>query len=724
MNARGRRATVMTTMLGGIAVYALSLACGSALATAHLPDGRAWEVVSPLDKNGGEINGIDGVIPNGGLPEGGVVQASAEGGAISYVSLLAFAGSNDPQGAPVASQYLSDRGREAWLTENITTRVSSRSYALGGAGAPYRAFSSDLSRGLMLNGTRPVENPLPPFAANAPLPPRLYQNYYLRDNSSGQFEALLTSAPLEGPSNFYLELLGVTADLKQVIVGTEAALAPEATRQERGNLYEWREDWPQIWQPINVLPGAVNSGITASGGALLGSGGNESRTISNDGSRVFWSQPKTNSLFVREGIGTPQVKTVRVDATQGPDPSGLGVFKTASSDGAKVFFADRNRLTSNSTAIGESAHPDLYLFYVDTGQLIDLTIDGSDLEGASVLGVLEASEDGSYVYFVAEGGLPGTKAIAGNDNLYVWHETAPGEGTSRFIAALSSDDSGNTGFHEPVRAHDWASSIGERSARLTSDGQHLVFMSDARLTSYDNRDAHTGAPYEEVYLYDAMSGGLTCVSCNPSGARPTGPSGIAGGTPWRSVGEEGTYQSRVLSVEGRRVFFDSYDQLVPWDTNGAQDVYEWEQNGAGTCRSEGGCVFLLSGATSTSDSSFVDASANGSDAFFITRAQLAGQDTDQLRDVYDARVGGGFPSPPPPALPCGEENCLQSPSSSSVLGVPASATFSGMGNLLPTSSKVATKVKAKKRSKLKKYKKYKKHKNKSRRKARGAQRRG
>lgn len=188
------------------------------------------------------------------------------------------------------------------------------------------------------------------------------------------------------------------------------------------------------------------------------------------------------------------------------------------------------------------------------------------------------------------------------------------------------------------------------------------------------------------------------MSCNPNGARPTGPSGFPGGTPWRTVDQKGMYQPRVLSDDGSRVFFDSIDALVPQDMNGVQDVYEWEQDGVGTCKREGGCVFLISDGTSTSDSSIVDASASGNDVFFITRTRLSGWDTDELRDLYDARVGGGFMPPPPPAPVCEGEDCRPPPSPTMALSPLASTTFSGVGNLLPVPPKpAARKVKAKKR---------------------------
>jgi hypothetical protein len=673
MRTHGRK----IAFLGAAFSCILLLVSGTAFAAAlPLPDGRAWEMVSPLDKNGGEINGIGGTVPNEGLPEGGVVQAAADGNSITYLSLLAFPGlsGGQPLGAPLASQYLSTRYASEWTTEDLATAMNSKTYPAAGFGAPYRAFSTDLARSLMLGGGyRPIENkPLTPDA-----PPR-YMNYYLRDRDTTTLRALLTSTPFEGPEEFRLELLGVNPDLTHAVFETIAALSPGATRQSEGNLYEWADGQ---FQPINVSPEATNSGETSGGGAELGSRFNESHTISDDGMRVFWSQPATRRLFVREGIGTNHATTVQIDESRGGvDEGGRGEFATASVDGSEAFFTDSRRLTPDATAGDDPNHQDLYMFDVDSHRLSDLTIDNTDLGGAAVLGVLGASDDGSYVYFVAEGGLPNTGAIAGRDNLYMWHE-----GAVRFLAALVAKDSVGAN-REPTFAHDWVKSGGLRTARVSADGRYVLFMSAASLTGYDNRDMiHPEVLDEEVFLYDAVANNFTCVSCSPSGGSPVGPSGFPGGTPWRIAPEIGTYEPRVLSEDGSRVFFDSKDTLVPQDTNGAQDVYEWERGGTNGCQLQGGCVYLLSGATSTSDSSFVDASLNGNDAFFITREELVPQDTDQLRDLYDARVGGGLPAPPVPLPACEGEGCLPQASAPSAPGSLASTTFSGTGNIVPAS---------------------------------------
>ena len=55
--------------------------------------------------------------------------------------------------------------------------------------------------------------------------------------------------------------------------------------------------------------------------------------------------------------------------------------------------------------------------------------------------------------------------------------------------------------------------------------------------------------------------------------------------------------TRNLSANGNRVFFESPDAMLPADTNGVIDVYEWEAKGEGSCESEslnGGCLYLIS----------------------------------------------------------------------------------------------------------------------------------
>jgi hypothetical protein len=141
------------------------------------------------------------------------------------------------------------------------------------------------------------------------------------------------------------------------------------------------------------------------------------------------------------------------------------------------------------------------------------------------------------------------------------------------------------------------------------------------------------------------------------------------------------------------VFFETSESLVPRDTNGVQDVYEWEAEGAGSCQRgsgtfsamSGGCLSLLSTGRSPDAAYFADASENGDDAFLFTNQPLVSQDQDDLVDVYDARVDGGVPDQNTVAAPpCEGETCRPDDTSPPNLMTPSSTLLSGAGNLQPT----------------------------------------
>lgn len=559
-------------------------------------DRRGWEMVSPVDKNGGAIQGFG---ENFG---GGVLQASAGGDALTYSSADSFGA---PQGAPAASQYLARRGAGGWASENITTPLLSGSYGDRPDGVPYQLFSPDLGRGLLSNGQRcrgsdgecPVLNPpLPGTGA-----PAGYRNYYLRDNLTGGFQSLLDAAAVGetalGPERFELEFAGASPDLSHVVLSSCAALTADAVEiaaaggcdPEAQNLYKWSDASLTL---VNLRPGETEG----TPGATLAA---QAAAVSADGSRVYWVGEEgagpARGIYLREGTQTKLL-----------GESSGGAFQTASADGRFAFF------------ITASGHLDRY--DAVSGVSTDIT------PGGGVLGVLGASQDGFRVYYLSGSGL------------FLWD----GGATTEVAAAA---DAGN---YPPATG----------TARVSPDGSHLAFVSSADLTGYENEGA------SEVFLYGPPPGGgaprLTCVSCNPTGERPQGGSSVPGAIAnGEGVGATRVYKPRALSADGSRVFFNSDDVLVSTDSNNRQDVYEWEAKGAGDCIREGGCVALISSGRSSEASSFVDASADGSDAFFLTDSSLVPSDPGSF-DLYDAREDGGFPVPPAP-IPCNGDACQALP---------------------------------------------------------------
>jgi hypothetical protein len=649
------------------------------LALPPLPDGRAYERVSPAEKNGAEV----GVPTNaGGLVDIGFVtpqQAALDGQAVTYTSFTAF---GDAESSPAASQYLSRRTSTGWVTENITP--PGRDFKLID---PVRGFTPDLGFAAVAR----AEPPLAPGAVSG------FENLYLRNNGDGSLQALTTEVPRSGePDNFCVRYAGASAGAAHVIFSATAAISPEAPEKE--GEYQALYDWSATagLKLVSVLPGGALA--EPSGSVGFGSGAaafcNVGTTvmrhaISEDGARIFWTDGA--HLFARLN-GT---ETVELDEPQGgPGPAGGGVFRAASADGSRVFFTDPHQLTADGGEV------DLYAYNVDAETLTDLTPGGGQVQG-----VLGASEDGSYVYFAAKAKLTGEEtnsagqqAQAGQPNVYVFHDGEP----LRFVATLSNVD-----------RFDWLASPNEQTARVSPDGTHLAFLSTSSLTGYDNLivgggsscglmadNSIAGPNCNEAFIYSAQSNELACVSCNPSGARPSGPAVLP---VWTSPYE----QPRNLTDSGR-LFFESFDGLSLRDTNGKRDVYEFESEGLGSCdatsptfsAASGGCLYPISTGVSDDESYFVDASSDGDNVFFSTRQQLLSIDEDDRYDVYDARVGGGFPAPPSGLPPCDGEGCR--PAAPPPAAVPsASSTFAGPGN--PKPKKCAKKQQRKRKGRCRRH---------------------
>jgi hypothetical protein len=684
-----------------------------------LPDGRQWEMVSPPQKLGSQT------LPT----RDAVMQASEDGSAMTYYLTNAFV--DEPEGNALLSQALSARSANGWGAQDIAPpHKLSVSPTNGGAQSEDVFFSTDLASALrqpQVGGGESEKGEV---------------NLYIRNNVTGAYMSLLTSSNVLSETHLFGESLSLkfiagTPDLSYVIFSSPQRLTEEGPIVSfHSYYYEWSSRTGNL-KLINESSENSQIGLSEPGK------NNERNVISNEGSRVvLWSKEGAEYALYTKNMITGE--SVRINSAQGitepPLPSNRPTFQGASSDGSKVFFTDDVQLTTVPGA-------GLYVYDVNTGKLTLITVAEKNGETVGVYGiVLGNSEDGSYTYLVTGSVLnghdenaKGEVAIEGANNLYELHDEGSGgviEWKTSFIATLANDD-----------RPDWAESssnpggtVVALSARVSPNGRHLAFMSDRSLTGYDNLDVSSRQPDEEVYTYDAQSGRLVCASCNPSGALPGGHIAagqgentfsapdlngtwythwIAGSVPdWIAFygGEQAVYQPRYLSDSGR-VFFDSSDGLVPQDANGTEDVYEYEPEGLGDCtgadttydpKSEG-CISLISGGTGEAESVFADASTNGNDVFFVTAERLGGSDVDQADDMYDAHVCSTeapcFPAEAVTPPPCETaDGCKAAPTPQpAIFGSPASATFSGAGNVTPASNQVS--AKAKKRAKKPKKKK-------------------
>jgi NHL repeat len=622
-------------------------------AGAFLPDCRSYEMVSPVEKANGDIQ--VGFSASGYRQT--FFQGAESGERFTYAAGTAFA---EPVSATFSSHYLARRDSAlGWLSEAISP-LRERLVVEGGPllEGEFKTFTADLCKAWLRTVAEP---PLAPGAV-----PR-FLNLYRRENcpASG-YEALTLSPPdpnLEPIDYRRLELQGISADGATAIYVAPDELSADApdNADKRPQLY--RHSAGGGVEFVCVLPGGTPTTkpcYAGTAGEAFGEGrlGSFHNAISADGSRVFWTESN-------EPTGPGRI-FVKLASESGSRPvSGLvssakARFWGAADDGAKAIFS----IEDPDSPLNRNLYR--YDFETNTAPMV--------AEG--ILGVLGMGEDGRNIYFASTKVLTedenseGAKAVAGQANLYL---EVGGEGMS-FVGTLSTLDT--KGLMDASTQSPLTRIPVNHAARVSGDGAHAVFMSTASLTGFDNTDANTQTSALEVFLYDAEEAELRCVSCNPGNVRPSGGELLAVKQELHTgiqvaakipTFERALYGSRVLSADGNRVFFESFEALVPRDSNGAQDVYQWERAGSGGCDEadatfapdSGGCIDLISSGQSPRESVFVDADASGDNVFFTTLSSLLPQDHG-LIDVYDARVGGGFPPPPPPESRCEGEAC-QSP---------------------------------------------------------------
>ena len=624
-----------------------------------LPDHRAYELVSPAQKHGGEVipaaPEIASSCPDNCKPNSlGYIfpmQSSPDGEAVSYVGqpFTLF------EGAVNYDSYVSRRTISGWQTTALIP-------ALPVNKVRQNAFDSSLEQGLLsveASGSEPAG--LEFQATSAP----------------GSTTSLLTGAPPDRSANeFHIAYGGDSVDFSRIFFAANDTLTestpfapkPPDPGASKSDLYEWHAGKLVL---VDVLPG--NTTVATGGG--FASTSPDAHAVSQDGSRVFFTG-QAGELYVREdGEVTREVRHA-------------GTFLTASADGLEVLLSDGclySLLTEACTDLTE-------------GQKGFQGVAGSGEEGGRI----------SHVYFVDTAVLPaaesnerGQSAQAGEDNLYSWSQGGP-----NFIATLTASDSAGTGSG----FNDWVTKSGARTAEASRNGRFLAFASTAPLTGYENvgpcskvtnpknEPEIVEGPCQEAFLYDSATRKLSCASCDPTGEPPLGDSTLRliKGAP------ETLPQPRYLTDEGR-LYFDSADSLNSRDTNdGVEDVYEFEPQGAGregTCRREAGCIFLISAGTGTADSNLIAVDENGANVFFDTRDQLTLKDKDELLDVYDAREGGGIPGETEVArAECQGDSC-QAVVSLPSYQTPGSFSFAGAGNALvpsvPFVPPVSSKAKAK-----------------------------
>lgn len=385
----------------------------------------------------------------------------------------------------------------------------------------------------------------------------------------------------------------------------------------------------------------------------------------------------------QSGAEQTHVVSLRPNETPAPNPEYVG----GSADGIGIAFESLGTLylrkdNAVTYEIGDGvefagvAESGRRIFYVEDGDLLAFDTASEAVVPFSESGdvtPVNVAADGARAYFISpsllagEANPHGDLPQSGEQNLYL-----STEGQVSFVATVTDDDAVALGQWTRVLT----AQPGTDPSRLNPDGTVALFEARGDVTGYDSGEV------PQVYRYDSAGNRLQCLSCNPTGA----PSG--GGANLQSYAQNEFSKAPLspngvianLTPDGKRAFFESTEALVSADTDGLKDVYEWEEEGTGSCVRSGGCVYLISSGNSATDNYLYAQSSDGEDVFFTSSDRLTGDDPSGTVSIYDARVNGGFAPSSGAAGECLGEACQPAATAPQDPAL-ASSTFHGKGNL-------------------------------------------
>jgi hypothetical protein len=596
---------------------AAGLAFVPAVATAA--DGRAYELVSPADTGGNDLEPV-----RVAQPARPVQVSSSDGSAILFSNIIG--GLIDGAESGANNLYRSVRTPTGWQTRYTGPPAA--------AGGQYRVTgASDDLRHLIFQqdyGTR-LDPADPDPIGDASVPDlRLFSS--IDGSSFTRLDRGSAMAPFDEPGRDQVNssvLLATDPSATDAVFATNRRMEPEP-----------------------------DGGLGLNKGRVYLRADGQTRLVSVDeAGRPFWALSPTwpassdlRRIFL-QGQRTGSVKgnrvylwndgtTIEASASRRatPDPASDRVtLQDVSGDGRSAIMRTKLALTDDDTPDGGGANSgqDLYVFRLpasdDVGAASLTRITGST-PGTSAR-LVAASRDHRRIYFSSDEALT-RGAEAGRLNLYLYVA-----GSTRLVATLADadrevpDPSGDPDAPAVPSSFTEGPDETQRQTRISDDGSVIVFRSQAALA---------GAPGGSLNLFrfDEADGGLACVSC-----------ALDGGASGETQFSNGQSRGRNLTADGAMVFFDTTTAIDPADVNGTWDVYEYDA-GTGTSK-------LVSNGTSPRGARYIDNSASGRDVFFETRDPLVPQDrngSDEAQRIYTAHVGGGFPVDVPQP-PCVGEGC-------------------------------------------------------------------
>ncbi len=280
--------------------------------------------------------------------------------------------------------------------------------------------------------------------------------------------------------------------------------------------------------------------------------------------------------------------------------------------------------------------------------------------GGEVLGVVGIAEDGSRVYYVSRaaiasaGGSPsGDFPVTGSPNMYVYNVES---GTTAFIATLSSGGSEDQ--------KDWLRNGGERTAQVAGKaGRFLLFVSSTPDVTPDDISTHPqlfeykAEGEREAAELERLSKGEANFNENGNATTGIAQESIAVESN-SSIDFKSTTDTLNITEDGKTVFFKTRGELSPRATaamQGCANLYEFRTAAA---LSEGSVHLISDGRDAQSfkgscGAEFLGMDGTGTNVLFASSDPLTPADTDGLqRDIYDARIDGGFGPAPGAGADC------------------------------------------------------------------------
>jgi hypothetical protein len=589
-----------------------------------LPDNRAYELVTPAQKNGALI---DEFFLGGTFP-----QIAANGQRMIAVSVQCFA---NPESCRVernteGEPYAFERTASGWVTRPLAPPASFATHTLW-------TVSADAATALF---------GVPHVPAGV-----IEEDFYGR-NEHGAF---VNVGPV-GEHAGYNRLAPVvpvvsTRDLSHVLYETNEASVWSFNSSPGRALYEYTGTGNATPLMVGVSGGyekGEDHKLISTCGTELGGVSSISKqngSLSEDGRTVFFTahageNGSGEKILCPAGAIPTRVQTLyaRIDGEQsdarsvlisGPASTGCesteckehtskekakeeefardANFEAASADGSRAFFTDTQQLTDGASedpnplstaangcsAIVEPGGCNLYESECSNGnrcaqpaerRLIDLSEGpaGTPVPGGPrVQGILGISSDGSHAYFVAKGVLTGAeenqsheKAEDEKENLYAYErdEAHPG-GRLAFIARLAPSDK-----------LEWQQHGAGGVANVTPAGRLFVFTSHKALsadaTCVEGEGEVPVCP-AQVFEYDAVTRALIRISIGEKGFNDNGNGGARGeelssgkhagdATIAEPISGGGSVPLRLdptMSDDGTFVFFQSGVALTPGALN-------------------------------------------------------------------------------------------------------------------------------------------------------------